>query len=143
MKEHQAHHHANGQPSLHHAKPSAKDRQMFLIIFIGAVIITLLLVFWPKHSASQQLSSRAAFAACLTSKGVAMYGEDTCPNCQLQKGMFEEDFQRIHYINCYVHQDECSKIGIQGYPMWMYNGQSLPGVQTFQSLAQISGCTAP
>ncbi len=136
MKEHPAH---SAKP----ADPASMDRKIFVLIFIATVIITLVFIFWPKETVSQQLSPRAAFAACLSSKGLVMYGEDTCEKCQLQKGMFEEDFQRIHYINCYIHKDECDKTGIQGYPMWMYNGQSLPGVQTFQNLALFSGCPAP
>lgn len=131
--------------SPHHANPADQtdiDKKMFVLIFIATVILMLVFLFWPKETASQ-LTPRAAFAACLSSKGITMYGEDTCPNCQLQKGMFEEDFSHIHYINCLIHQDECSQLGIQGYPMWMYNGQSFPGIQTFQNLAQISGCQAP
>ena len=119
------------------------DQKMFFVILGVALVITLVLVFWPKSAASDQLTMRAQFAACLSVKGVTMFGSDTCPNCLLQKGMFEEDFKRIHYINCDIHQDECTKNGIQGYPTWMYNGKSLPGVQNFQKLAEFGSCTAP
>lgn len=120
-----------------------KDRAMFIALLAAALILTALFVLWPQFTASQQLSTRAQFAECLSSKGVAMYGTDTCPNCQLQKGMFEDDFRRIHYINCDIHQEECTQKGIQGYPTWMYNGQSMMGVQPFQSLSSFSGCAAP
>jgi hypothetical protein len=124
-----------------HLKSS--DKKMFLIIFTVALLATLVFVFWPKETASQQLSSRAAFTECLTSKGLTMYGQDTCLNCQLQKGMFEEDFKRIHYINCDIHQDECTQKDIQGYPTWMYNGRSVLGVQNFKKLSDLTGCAAP
>ena len=116
---------------------------MFFMIFAAAVIITLVFVFWPKQSASLQLPPRAAFAECLSTKGVTMYGLNSCPNCQLQQSMFEDDFKRIHFVDCQLNQDECTQKNIQGYPTWMYNGQSVMGVQTFQQLSQFSGCAAP
>lgn len=119
------------------------DQKIFFLIFAAAAVVTLIFVCWPREVASLQLSPRAVFAECLSSKGVTMYGTDTCPNCQLQKGMFEEDFSRIQSINCDFHQDECTQKGIQGTPTWMYNGLSLRGVQTFQNLAKFSGCKAP
>lgn len=127
----------------HQNKAVQQDQKMFFIILAAALLITMVFVFWPKGTASQQLSARATFAACLSSKGVIMYGTDTCPSCQEQKGMFEDDFRRTHYINCDIHQDECMKNNIQGYPTWMYNGQSLQGVQTFNNLSRFSGCAAP
>lgn len=116
---------------------------MFFLIVAAAVLITLVLVLWPKDTASRTIAPRAAFAECLATKGVTMYGTDTCPNCQLQKGMFEDDFKRIHYINCDIHQEECTRNGIQGYPTWMYNGQSVEGIQTFRNLSALGGCSAP
>jgi len=123
-----------------HAASQKNDRNMFAALIFAALIMTAV-YFWPKEA--DQLSARARFADCLTSKGVTMYGTDTCPNCQIQKGMFEKDFERIHYINCFIHQDECNQKGIQGYPTWMYNGQSLMGVQPFKVLADYSSCEAP
>jgi len=119
------------------------DRKVFVILVLCAIVATLVFVFWPKETASQSLSPRAAFAACLTDKGVTMYGTDTCPNCQTQKGMFQNDFSRIHYVNCDIHQDECQQMGITGTPTWIYNGQRLQGVQTFPNLSKLSSCAAP
>jgi len=128
----------------HHNKTQpVSDQRIFFLIFAAAVVATLIFLLWPRSVASHQLSPRAEFAACLSSKGVVVYGTDTCPSCQLQKGMFEDDFSRIHSINCDFHQEECTQNGIQGTPTWMYNGQRLQGVQTFQDLAQFSGCKAP
>lgn len=119
------------------------DKKMLFLIVAAAVVITMVLVLWPKDTASRRIAPRAAFAECLNAKGVTMYGTDTCPNCILQKGMFEDDFKRIHYINCDIHQEECTRNGIQGYPTWMYNGRSLEGVQTFKNLSAFGSCSAP
>lgn len=123
-----------------HGASHKNDRTMFAALIFAALVITAI-YFWPKGS--EQLSARAQFAECLSGKGVTMYGTDTCPNCQIQKGMFEQDFERINYINCFIHQDQCNEKGIQGYPTWMYNGQSLMGVQPFKVLAALSSCESP
>lgn len=125
-----------------HPKLSHSELKIFYILLAAALVATLIFVFWPKTTASQ-VAPRTAFAECLASKGVVMYGSDTCDNCQLQKGMFEEDFQKINYVNCDIHQDVCNKMGIQGYPTWDYNGQRLVGLQVFQKLAALTSCQAP
>ena len=60
-----------------------------------------------------------------------------------ERVLFAEDFSRIHYVNCDIHQDECAQMNIQRTPTWVYNEQRLLGVQTFANLAQLSGCSAP
>ncbi len=124
-------------------KAQIVDFRVVPVTLLASLVITFSLLFGSRENTQQQLAPRAEFAACLASKGVVMYGSDTCPECQQQKGMFQDDFKRIHYINCDIHQDECTQKGIQGWPTWMYNRQSLPGVQTFQKLALFSGCGAP
>lgn len=122
---------------------SKKDQKILLGMMGAALVVTAIFVVIQNNNESQQLSKQARFADCLTQKGVILYGSDTCQNCQLQKSMFGDDFRRIHYINCDIHQDECNQKDIQGYPTWMYNGQSFPGIQTFGKLADLSSCTAP
>lgn len=121
--------------------PRKKDTVAMVLPALVAVAVTAAIFLWPQPV--PELAPRARFAECLTSKNVVMYGQDTCLNCKKQKTMFAEDFRRIHYINCDIHQDECTQKGIQGYPTWMYNGQSLMGVQTFQKLGALSGCAVP
>jgi hypothetical protein len=133
-------HHTRAAVPAHHLN---NDRKMFLMILVVALLVTLVLVLWPKFAASQQIPPRTAFAECLTAKGVTMYGEDTCPNCQLQKGMFEDDFKFIHYVDCVVDQNTCAQQNIQGYPTWIGQGKTVMGIQTFIQLGQLGGCAAP
>ena len=114
-----------------------------MLIVAVAVAVTVAFLFWPKSALAPGTAARQAFAACLTQKGMTMYGDDACPNCQAQKQMFQQDFEQISYVNCVFHQDECGQKNLPGYPVWMRDGKQFPGVQNFSELAQISGCTAP
>jgi len=84
------------------------------------------------------------FAQCLTKADVVMYGTDWCGHCTDQKEMFGDDFDYIEFVDCDFHSEECSEAGITGYPTWLIDGEVLGrGSQTFDALAEASGCEAP
>ncbi|MDP2625254.1 MAG: protein disulfide isomerase family protein [Candidatus Peregrinibacteria bacterium] len=86
----------------------------------------------------------AEFAQCLTDEGLVMYGTDWCPYCQEQKGMFEEAFEFIEYVNCDFNQSTCTSKGITGYPAWFLNDRRWgDGVQNFYDFAEATGCELP
>lgn len=86
----------------------------------------------------------AQFAQCLTSRGMKMYGSPYCGYCTQQRDMFGQAFSYITEIDCTRQGEVCSEKGISGYPTWEDGGGRLyPGVQSFSSLSQISGCPAP
>ena len=116
------------------------DQKVFLIIFVIAVLITL-----STFRANERAPSGGElFLACLKSKGVTMFGTDTCPSCQKQKELLgEEEFKQVSYVNCDINPEICTQNNIKKWPTWLYNGQALGGVQTSKELAQFSGCDAP
>jgi len=122
---------------------SFSDRLFFIISILVALIVTLFLLLWPRATVSHPASAIDAFAVCLNQKGVTMYGTDTCPNCQNQKKLFGDAFDKINYVNCYFHQKECDDKSITAYPAWIAGGKQAVGVQTFADLASISGCKSP
>ncbi|MCC7431997.1 hypothetical protein IT412_00565 [Candidatus Peregrinibacteria bacterium] len=86
---------------------------------------------------------RKDFAKCITSKELIMYGDDNCEHCQSQKKMFGDDFAEINYVNCAFEIDRCREKQISVYPVWQKNDNKYVGVQSFEDLARISGCTNP
>ena len=80
------------------------------------------------------------FARCLTSKGVKMYGSDTCPHCKAQKGFFKGSFGLVDYVECGRNADICQKAGIQAYPTWEVNGKKFEGETSLSALSEKSGC---
>ena len=81
------------------------------------------------------------FARCLSSKGIKMYGTDTCPHCKNQKEFFKGSFDLISYVNCESKPAECQKQEITGYPTWIIDGKKYPGERSLSALAELSGCS--
>ena len=79
---------------------------------------------------------------------VQMYGAFWCSHCYEQKLAFgEEANQYLPYVECYPDgyrrgvnmAKACQDAGIDGFPMWIIDGQSLSGDQELQALAKASG----
>lgn len=118
-------------------------RYQFILITLIALVLVLVFVFWPKATVSKTDNDLKAFAACLTAKGITLYGVDTCESCQNQKKIFGATFDQINYINCDFQQKACQEKGFEIYPAWVYKQQVLFGFQTFANLAQLTGCSSP
>ena len=61
-------------------------------------------------------------------------------DCQNQKKLFGKSFKFIDYIDCDRDRALCLSNGVEGYPTWKINGESYPGEQSLERLAQLSGC---
>lgn len=93
-----------------------------------------------------------SFAKCLTEKGVRMYGSVTCSTCAKQRKLFGDSFQYISEIECnprYPHAqtDRCIAKKIENTPTFIMEGpdqteikRMSPGLQSFEELAEFSGC---
>ena len=113
---------------------------------IIAVIIIVISGFAVMEMIKPKVSNEklAEFAKCLTEKGAKMYGAYWCMHCKSQKEEFGDAFQYINYVECDLGggktAQECIEKGIDGYPKWIINEKKYDGKQTFQELAQASGC---
>ncbi len=118
--------------------------------FIAAVIIVIaiaaaIFLFWIK-SAGRNVANPAldAFAQCLSSKKITMYGAAWCPHCQNQKKLFGDSFKYIPYVECPDNPSVCLAKGVEGYPTWIFpDGSKLIGEQTLEDLSQKNGCPLP
>lgn len=116
-----------------------------------AVILIIGFVVWGVLQARQNTRSSAevtAFAQCLASKKVTMYGAYWCSHCQNQKALFGDAFSYVPYVECTENEKECTAKGVAGFPTWIVpgtNGTStkLEGEQSFEALARASGCQPP
>lgn len=107
------------------------------VLFVAYVVVGMSGIF----TTPPQNGSYDDFAKCLTQKGIIMAGTDWCSHCNDQKNMFGKSFQYINFKNC-DQGSWCSDNGITGYPTWVFpDGQKYPGVQTFQKLSELSGCS--
>lgn len=117
--------------------------QPLLFVFL-ALAISLLFWLWPHNAASRPYAKNLeGFAACLTEKGVVMYGNDRCINCEVQKKMFAAAFSEINYVNCDFQKDVCDAKNVLLTPTWVWEDKRAVGMQSFGQLAEMSGCVAP
>jgi uncharacterized membrane protein len=88
---------------------------------------------WIRNLADHLARSEAKF-----------YGASWCPHCTEQKHLFGSSEKRIPYVECSPggpkapQAQACKDKGIQSYPTWIINGQRYTGVQSLDTLAQLS-----
>ena len=93
--------------------------------------------------------AEVALAKHLTEVGAKMYGAFWCGHCFNQKQLFgKEAYTEIPYIECAQEGKNsqaalCTEEGIRSYPIWRINGTELAGVQSLETLAEVSGYTGP
>lgn len=121
----------------------------FLYGAAGVAVVALIALIATNRVATTAPSVNDEFAQCLADKGVTMYGAWWCPHCKDQKALFGSAFKKVNYVECSPNQtkgmsQECTDAGIKGYPTWVLADKTqLSGVQTFEKLAEKSGCELP
>jgi len=105
-------------------------------IYVGIIgIIIVIIAAYSVYSISKP-GPYDNFAKCLSEKGAVMYGAmDWCKYTQGQKAMFGKSFK---YINYHEFQD---LPGIKKTPTWIINSQWYENVQSFDTLASLTGCS--
>jgi hypothetical protein len=90
-----------------------------------------------------------AFAQCLATKQVKMYGLYWCPHCLEQKAMFGQSFHYIPYVECAIKGSselvpECKVAGAKLFPSWQF-GLDPPkeGILSMETLSDKTGCGLP
>ena len=72
------------------------------------------------------------------------YGASWCPHCADQKELFGSSRSRLPYIECSPggprspQAQACNDASIKSYPTWIINGQRYSGIQSLDSLAQVT-----
>ena|SRR3989344_967396 len=112
-----------------------------LILVIGAIIV-LGIIFFSFRGSSGNYDD---FAKCLTQNGVKMYGAYWCPHCADQKELFGSSWKYMDYVECSLpnragQTEVCSLARIESYPTMDVAGRRLLGVQSLESLSQLTNC---
>jgi len=97
--------------------------------------------FVKDESDESDLSDLDKFAKCLTENGATIYVSKYCGHCEHQKEMFGESFEYVNSVECTENQELCQQMGIEGVPTWIINGKSYTGVQSFETLSSLTGCS--
>ena len=120
------------------------QKNIFFLI-IGLLILGTILTIVLRGGKPAVVSTKYdAFAQCLASKNLTMYGAVWCSHCKTQKSLFGDSFKYVPYVECTEKADECLAKGVEGYPTWIdANGQKYTGQQSLGKLSQITSCPLP
>ncbi len=117
------------------------------IVLIGIAAVVCIFVAFGVWNRSQP-GTYDSFAQCLKDKGAIFYGAFWCPHCQEQKAMFGRSERLLPYVECSLpnrtQTAECNEAGVKGYPTWVFpNDERVEGTQSFETLAEQTGCELP
>ncbi len=121
------------------------NKNIFILI-IGLLVLGTIItaVITGEEEAPVVSVKYDAFAQCLASKKLTMYGAAWCSHCKAEKANFGASFQYVPYVECTENPKECLAKGIEGYPTWIdEKGVKYVGEQGLEKLAEISGCELP
>lgn len=87
-----------------------------------------------------RLTKEKAFAECLASKRVLVFGQSSEVNTQAQLQVLGS-FYRKFYVDCTgANLQVCQQVGITQVPTTVYNNTPYVGVQPLQLFEQLTGC---
>ncbi|MCM2339300.1 MAG: thioredoxin domain-containing protein [Burkholderiales bacterium] len=119
------------------------QKNIFFLI-MGLLILGTVATILLNKGSSTVSTKYDAFAQCLASKDMTMYGAVWCSHCKAEKDKFEGAFKYVPYVECTENPDLCIAKGIEGYPTWIDGeGKKYVGEQGLEKLSEISGCVLP
>ena len=127
-------HNAKKEPE----EKSRKSNKKYL--FLSLLILAIVLVSAAFYIRSQKPSIYDDFAKCLSEKNAVVYGNDFCQYTGRQLNMFGKSEKYLNYVKCANNKELCDSKQVKITPTWYINGTKLEGEQSFEKLAEISGC---
>ncbi|MCH8003243.1 MAG: hypothetical protein IH934_01320 [Nanoarchaeota archaeon] len=114
-----------------------KPKNYKKILIVSSISVAIILIFVGigfGYLNTLKPAPLDGFAQCLTEKGVIMYGASACQYTHAQKGMFGNSMRFID------SRDFTEDPNIKITPTWLINGKYYENVQTFNRLADLTGC---
>jgi hypothetical protein len=102
------------------------------VIVIVAVIVLVLII---KSQQNEIVNEETA--KCIGENSV-LYVQFGCPHCEDQEAIFGDNKDYLETIDCFYNRELCTNI--TATPTWEINGQLYVGVQSIDTLKQLTGC---
>ena len=102
-------------------------------VIVAVIILSIILINRP-----QKVDVSKSTAMCI-GENSKIYVQFGCHACETQENMFGENYQYLSIIDCYFQPEECSSI--THTPTWIINEQKYTGVQSIETLKQLTGCS--
>ena len=125
---------------------SAGGKMKNTLIYVGIAVLLASAYYAGWYHKNHKYD---AFAQCLATKQVKMYGLYWCPHCLEQKAMFGQSFHYVPYVECAIKDSselapECKVAGAKLFPSWQF-GMDPPkeGILSMEALSDKTGCSLP
>lgn len=125
-------------PKIKRGNGKSKKKSLATILVIaGIILIAGLIILFKVLNAGSGVSS--ALAQCIGQHS-NVYVQLGCHFCAQQEQMFGSDWKYINSTDCYYNPGLCNNLSIPGTPTWIIDGKQYPGVQSIETLQQLTGC---
>ena len=104
---------------------------ILVIIILAGIIVYLL----TKSKAPVQTDEEVI--KCIAGESI-LYVQLGCHACEIQEDLFGENYKYINAIDCFYEVEKCQ--GIEATPTWEIKGEKYKGVQSIETLQELTGC---
>ncbi len=109
-----------------------KKKSWITLAVIGIVILIAVIILTRSHPGTSE-----EIAKCI-GKHSELYIQLGCSACQAQENMFGKNTKYLTIIDCWFEREKCS--GIEYTPTWIIKGEKYTGVQSIETLQNLTGC---
>jgi hypothetical protein len=104
------------------------------VIFV--VIVIAIIILLPK---SPEPLTEEDVAICIGENSV-LYVQLGCSHCEDQEDMFGDYVEHLNRVDCFYEREKCTEDEISATPTWMIGGDKYEGVQSIETLKNLTGC---
>ena len=108
-----------------------KKKWVTWIVVLAVIILAVVILTRPHPETSEEI------AKCIGDNSV-LYVQLGCHACETQEKMFGDNYQHLNVVDCFFDSENC--MGVRATPTWKINGELIVGVQTIETLQELTGC---
>jgi len=109
-----------------------KDNLITIVIILGVLIIASTILLKNNDPQTDKEISK-----CI-GQNSELYTQIGCHACEAQEKMFGENYEYLTITDCFLNREKCG--GIRATPTWIINGEEYLGVQSIETLKELTGC---
>jgi len=102
-----------------------------ILIIVGIIIVSFVILNRSSEEVPEEL------AKCIGENAI-LYTQLGCHACENQEKLFGDSYQYLNVVDCFYERDKCDEI--TATPTWIIDGQSYIGVQSIETLKELTEC---
>ena len=103
------------------------------------ILVTAVILFGFYLINKPAPTTDIGIAKCIGENSV-VYEQLGCHACETQEKMFGENYKYLNTVDCFFERELCAQKNIEATPTWIIDGERLKGVQSIETLQELTGC---